>query len=351
MANLNRKQQILKLIVEHFIKTAEPVGSQTLIEAYDLPYSSATIRNEMAELENLGYLEKTHTSSGRVPSASGYRYYVDYLRDDDQGIDEEAKHKIQALFSTQDLQIDNVIKQGCEIISQMTHLTSVMLGPNANEERLQKVQLVPLNANSAISIFLTDQGHIEHKIFNIPNGVSIEDLERCVQIINDRIAGTALNQIVEKVDAIRPIIAENVKHYDVIYKALLEVFKNFTNDHFSVFGRANMLEQPEFMTDIPKLKELVKLFENDKAWQDFVGDDDVSVLIGDENSISELNDIAVVSAKLDVADNQTSQIALVGPTRMDYAKAIKILEYFKRALNAYYQQEREEKRDDNGGKK
>jgi heat-inducible transcriptional repressor len=335
MASLNRKQQILKLIVEHFVKTAEPVGSQTLLDQYKLPYSSATIRNEMAELENLGYLEKTHTSSGRVPSASGYRYYVDYLREDDE-IDPEAKQKIQALFSKSDFQIDNVIKQGCEIIAQMTHLTSVMLGPDGKQERLQKVQLIPINDSSAVAIFITDCGHIEHKMFSIPVQVGIKDVEKCIEIINDRIAGTALDNVVEKIDALQPIIAENVKHYDIVFKALMEVFKSFSNDRMNVFGRENVLEQPEFLTDIPKLKKLVKLLENDEAWKNLVGTDDVTVLIGDENSIqSNLDDIAVISAKLNISDNQTSQIALVGPTRMDYDKAIKILKYFQEALETY----------------
>ncbi|MDD2433913.1 MAG: hypothetical protein PHW67_01430, partial [Bacilli bacterium] len=200
----------------------------------------------------------------------------------------------------------------------------------------QKVQLIPINDSSAVAIFITDCGHIEHKMFSIPVQVGIKDVEKCIEIINDRIAGTALDNVVEKIDALQPIIAENVKHYDIVFKALMEVFKSFSNDRMNVFGRENVLEQPEFLTDIPKLKKLVKLLENDEAWKNLVGTDDVTVLIGDENSIqSNLDDIAVISAKLNISDNQTSQIALVGPTRMDYDKAIKILKYFQEALEAY----------------
>lgn len=346
MADFNRKQLILKLIVEHFIKTAEPIGSQTLIETCRLPYSSATVRNEMAELESLGYLEKTHASSGRVPSAQGYRYYVDYLRED-TGVDAETKEKIQALFTRSDFQIDNVIKQGCEIIAEMTHLTSVMLGPSGDAERLQKVQLIPISVNSAVAVFVTDCGHIEHKIFNIPPKVSIADVQKCVDIINDRITGTLLEHVVDKVAAIRPIIAEKVKHYDVLFKALMEVFRSFTDERMDVFGRANVLEQPEFIADIPRLKKLVALFESDEAWRNLGKSDDVTVMIGDESSLgANLDNIAVVSARLGVSDNRASQIALVGPTRMDYDRAIKILEYFQKALQKYAKEREEMPKDD-----
>ncbi len=344
MEVMNRKQRLLKLIVEEFIKTAEPVGSKTLMSAYDLPYSSATIRNEMAELENQGYLEKTHTSSGRVPSATGYRYYVDHLRDDDE-IDDSAKKKIQALFTKKDLEIDTIIKHGCEIISEMTNLTSVMLGPNANEERLSKVQLVPLTNTSAISIFVTDLGHVEHKIFNIPANVEMQDLEKCVEIINDRITGTVLSQVVAKVNAIKPIIAKNVKQHEVVFRAFMEAFLMFTAENVSVFGRANILDQPELIDNIDKLKDFVRLFENDQVWRDFAGKEEVSVMIGDESSLANLDDIGVVTAKISFGDNKGGQIALVGPKRMDYAKAIQLLEYFKKAIRAYYL-ERGEKRND-----
>ncbi|MCK9199301.1 MAG: heat-inducible transcriptional repressor HrcA, partial [Bacilli bacterium] len=217
MQELNRKQRILKLIVEEFVKTAEPVGSHSLIDKYNLPYSSATIRSEMAELENLGYLEKTHTSSGRVPSPMGYRYYVDSLREKNC-IDDDTKEKIQALFSQKDIQINEVIKHGCEIISQMTNLTSVMLGPDSNEECLSKVQLMPLTSTSAVALFVTDRGHVEHKIFSIPDSIAMNDLENCVEILNDRISGTKISQVVDKVNSIKPILADAVKQHEVIFK-------------------------------------------------------------------------------------------------------------------------------------
>ncbi|MBQ9730856.1 MAG: heat-inducible transcription repressor HrcA [Bacilli bacterium] len=335
MHELNRKEKLLKLIVEQFIKTAEPVGSSALIEEYDLPYSSATVRNEMAELEKLGYLEKTHTSSGRVPSSEGYRYYVDYLRD--AHVDTTMRYQIQNLFeSKKGLEIDEVIEKGCEIISQMTHLTTVVLGPDANQERINKVQLVPLNDITAVAVFVTDRGHVEHKTFSIPKDVSIGELESCVNIINDRICGTPINKVADKVDSLRPILAERIKNHEIVFKAFLEAFLKFTTERVSVFGRANMFEQPEFTNNIEKIRKLINLLENDSAWKALETKEGINVRIGSENMLTEMDDVSIVTANISVSDNQHGTIALVGPKRMDYNKALSALEYLQEEINRFF---------------
>ncbi|MEA4821723.1 MAG: heat-inducible transcriptional repressor HrcA [Erysipelotrichales bacterium] len=342
MQELNRKQRILKLIVEEFVKTAEPVGSHSLIDKYNLPYSSATLRSEMAELENLGYLEKTHTSSGRVPSPRGYRYSVDTLREKNC-IDDDTKEKIHALFSQKDIQINEVIKHGCEIISQMTNLTSVMLGPDSNEESLSKVQLMPLTSTSAVALFVTDRGHVEHKIFSIPDSVAMNDLENCVEILNDRISGTKISQVIDKVNSIKPILADAVKQHEVIFRAFLEAFLKFTAERVSVFGRANILEQPEFTSNLNKLRKLVNLLENQDVWRQFDSNDDICVMIGDENTIAEIDDLSVVSANIHFDKNNNGKIALIGPTRMDYSKVIGALEYLQEAIDEYFKESEDDK--------
>lgn len=157
--DLSRRELILKYIVEYFIKHAQPIGSNTLIETYGLKCSSATIRNEMMELENAGYLEKTHTSSGRVPSSKGYRYYIDHLREKD--IDESIKHNLAVIFNEKSKSIEDVIKESCQILSHMTNLASVVLGPEASEEHLVSIQFIPLSQNSATAVFVTDKGYVE----------------------------------------------------------------------------------------------------------------------------------------------------------------------------------------------
>jgi heat-inducible transcriptional repressor len=337
---LNRRQRLLKLIVEEFINKAEPVGSNTLIEKHDLPYSSATIRAEMAELEAEGYLEKTHTSSGRVPSTEGYRYYVKYLRDVND-VDDEVKDKIHQLFTQRDVAINEIIKHSCEIISQMSNLTTVMLGPDSKEERLSKVQLVSLNEQSAVAVFVTDRGHVEHKIFAIPNGISLSELESAVEIINKRITNTKLSEIIEKINAIKPLIAESIKQHELIFKAFLEAFLQFASDNVSVFGRGNLLDKPEFNTNINRLRKLVNMFENKSVWKQFGSEDAISIQIGNENSDVEFDDLSVVSANVSLSQNQKGKIALVGPIRMDYSKVVATLKYLQDELDRYFSEESE----------
>jgi heat-inducible transcriptional repressor len=337
---LNRRQRLLKLIVEEFINKAEPVGSNTLIEKHDLPYSSATIRAEMAELEAEGYLEKTHTSSGRVPSTEGYRYYVKYLRDVNS-VDDEVKDKIHQLFSQRDVAINEIIKHSCEIISQMSNLTTVMLGPDSKEERLSKVQLVSLNEQSAVAVFVTDRGHVEHKIFAIPPGISLSELESAVEIINKRITNTKLSEIIEKINAIKPLIAESIKQHELIFKAFLEAFLQFASDNVSIFGRGNLLDKPEFNTNINRLRKLVNMFENKSVWKQFGNEDAISIQIGNENSDVEFDDLSVVSANVSLSQNQKGKIALVGPIRMDYSKVVATLKYLQDELDRYFSEESE----------
>lgn len=341
---LSRKERVLKMIVEEFVRTAEPIGSQALIAQYKLEYSSATIRNEMAELENQGYLEKMHTSSGRVPSAEGYRYYVDYLRE--KKIDDATKHQLQTLFAGKSININEVIKHGCEIISQMTQLTSIVLGPNAQFERINRIQLMPLNENSVVAIFITDRDHIEHKIFNVPSEVALSELETCVNVLNDRIVGTPLNKVVEKVNSLRPILAEKVKHSEVLFQLFLEAFLKFTAERVDIYGRNHILEQPEFTNDIARLRKFVNLLEKDFLWGTIKNDEDILVRIGKENIVSELDDFSVITANLRVSPGHKETIALIGPTRMDYDKAVNALEFLQKEMEKLFFNPEEEEEEE-----
>lgn len=341
MRPLNRKERILKLIVEQFIDTAEPVGSSSLIGEGGLDYSSATIRNEMAELESMGLLEKTHTSSGRVPSAKGYRYYVDHLRDDIK--DNSIRYQIQSLFDVnKGIEIDEAIKHGCEIIAQMTNLTSIVLGPDSQFECIKKIQLVPLDDNVAVGVFITDRGHVENKTFSIPKGVSFNELETCVNIINDRVIGTPINKVIDKVEALRPVLAEKVTNFEMVFKGFLEAFLKFTYDRVSIFGTANILDQPEFTNDIEKLKKFVSLVENDQAWDKLASAEGISVKIGRENQLTELDDLSVISAEIKVDDSQKGRVVLLGPTRMDYQRVLTAVEYLQEQLNKFFKNEKED---------
>src|SRR5699024_3713123 len=203
-----RKIEIFKAIVKEFIHTAEPVVSKILINKYNINYSSATIRNEMSDLEKMGLIEKTHTSSGRVPSSKGYRFYVEHFMEDE--IHEGIEGVITQIFSDRKLGVEEAIRQSVNILTQMTQLTSMVLGPTSNAEKLKSVQLIPLNDTSAMAVFVTEGGHAEHRIFNFESSVPIEEMESCTTILNDRLKGTPLINVVEKMESIKPILSNRM---------------------------------------------------------------------------------------------------------------------------------------------
>lgn len=331
---LTRSDLILKYIVEYFIKTATPVGSNTLIEHFDLPYSSATIRNEMAHLENLGYIEKTHASSGRVPSSEGYRYYVRFLHDKDaSNVDESLKNQLATIIDNRTKTIEEVLKESCEILSHMTNLASVVLGPSANEEHLASIQLIPLSENSATCVFVTDKGYVENKTFVFEEGISINDVQQCVNLINDRIKGTAISGLVEKVVAIKPLIESMIHSNDIIYRAFAEALLKFTNDRMTLYGRENLLDQPEFNSDLEKFKKMMKLLDSPEKIRELI-DNEVSldVKIGGK----ELDDVSLVTKKINIGKGHEGTITLVGPRRMDYGKIVNALEYLAEKLDEIY---------------
>ena len=339
MRQLTRKDMILKYIVEQFVRTAQPVGSNTLIEEYKLPYSSATIRNEMQELENIGMLEKTHTSSGRVPSAKGYRYYIDNLRESFE--DEENYGKLRKIVNDSTNHVSDVLRHSCAILSEMTSLTTIMLGPDELEETLSQIQLIPININSAVCVFITSNGHVEHKTFNVPDGIDTRDLEKCVKILNDRLVGTPLYGVVEKMIALKPVLSLQVEKYEILIATFKDLFEKMTNENGNSWGTSNLLDQPEYATDISKLKKYVKLIETNSVWKFINGDNKgkINVQIGMDE---EFNDMSVVSVDVNVKGKEEARIALVGPTRMDYSKVIGIMEYLVSQLDEVYGEDSDE---------
>ena len=346
--SISRKYQILKYIVEYFIKTAQPVGSKTLIDEYKLDISSATIRNDMAELEKEGLIEKTHTSSGRVPSNKGYHYYIDYLRE--KSVDEDVKYQLANIFTQREKSIDDVIKESCEILSHMTNLASVVLGPNANDEHLLSVSIYPLSGNSATAVFITDKGYVENKTFVLNEEINSNDLESCVKILNERLKGVPIAQLVDRMDTIKPIISDYVKSNDVIYRAIADALIKFTSGRVSMFGGSNLLNQPEFNNDTEKLKALLELIEQPEVVASALREnkDGTDVYIGKENM--QLDDVSVVTSDINIGGKQLGKIALVGPTRMDYDKVISALEYVVDKLREIYD-EPNGKDEDNGRRK
>ncbi len=319
-----RQELILKAIVEEFIKTAEPVGSKLLVEKYNLDYSSATIRNEMNYLESVDLLEKTHTSSGRVPSTQGYRYYVEHLMEPTE-IPEE-RYEMQAHLDNS-VPIEDVIQKSCEILSNMTNLTSVVLGPDANKQTLAHIRLFPLDSNSAVAVFITDRGHTENKTFRFEDQITVEDIQTCTNILNDRLVGTPISDIVEKMNELKPILAHSVKKHEALFNAFMQAFVKFASDNVYYSGASNMLYQPEF-ADIEKMRTIMKMLEDSKLWRSLGNNDNRLKLTtsNDKNQLVWFDDMAVVSSKFYMGDEE-GRLMIVGPSRMDYNRIVNALDF------------------------
>ena len=339
--SLNRSDTILKYIVEYFIKNAQPIGSHTLIEEYKLPYSSATIRNEMYALEKMGLIEKTHSSSGRVPSAKGYRYYCDKLRD--KSIDENFKYSIQQLLDQKVKSIEEVLKTSCEILSHMTNLVTVVTrGDDEKVEKLASVQLIQISDNSLTAIFVTDKGYVENKTFIVPEHLKSEDIINCVGLLNDRLKGTPITELVEKMESLKPVLSDYVVSHDVIYQALLETFLRFASDRLSLYGRDELFNQPEFKNDAEKLEKVFKLLGDNSVFKNI----NKEMNVNDENQLLKIGelednpDVSTISTKVKIGEDGEGTITLLGPTRMDYDKVISALEYITEALGEYFNKDK-----------
>lgn len=343
---LSRSDTILKYIVEYFIKNAQPVGSHTLIEEYNLPYSSATIRNEMYALEKLGFIEKTHSSSGRVPSAKGYKYYCERLRDDK--VNEELRNSLQVVLNEKVKSVEEVIKTSCEILSHMTSLVSVVTGPDEESEKLANVQLIQISENTLTAVFVTDKGYVENKTFIVQEGISANEIVKCMTLLNDRLKGTPISQLIEKMQALKPVLSEYVISHDVVYQALMETFLRFASDRLSLYGRDELFNNPEFKNDAEKLERVFKLLSDaslfkEQSEQLESSNSNISINIGE---VEGNPDVTMVTTKFRVGKEGEQSLTLLGPTRMDYAKVISALECFVDELNNYFDVEKGDKDSD-----
>lgn len=320
-----RQNKLLKLIVEEYIKNAVPVGSTVVCNELDC--SSATIRNEMSYLEEIGFLEKTHTSSGRIPSESGYRYYIDNLMKPKEMTGEDVLN-LQRIFDNKSLVLSDVITKSMEIISEITNCTTLVLGTNSSDNKLKQVEVVPLDNNKVIAIIITDKGHIEHKELNIEPNVSNVEVRKVVELINKLLVGTSLDEINAKLEfEIKPIISNYVKSHETLYQTFYNVFNEISmKNHMHMAGRTKLLDYREF-ENVNKVKELLNKFDDAKMVKEIEAkDNDINVYIGQETNFDD--DVSVIKTRY-VVGNEEGTIAIVGPKRMDYERVVSLLDYIK----------------------
>ena len=323
----SRQEKILQLIVDEYVKSVNPVGSKLICD--ELNCSSATVRNDMSILEDLGYLEKTHVSSGRIPSEMGYRYYVDNLMEPKK-MNGDDLLKLQLIFNNNKLDIPDVIKKSLAIISELTDYTSVVLGSKSNENKLQKVEVLPLVDSKLLAIIVTDKGHVEHKNISI-SGVCIEEVQKTVELINKLLIGTPIDEINKKLEfEVKPIINQYVMQHEIIYNAFYNVFSDIVSKNdMSFVGKTNILNQPEF-NNVEKIKNLLNKFEDSSLFESVEEDDnDINIYIGKESKLDD--DVTVIKTKYKTNTDEGT-IAVIGPKRMEYDRVVSLLGYIKEHL-------------------
>lgn len=321
-----RQSALLKCIVEEYIKTAHPVGSKSLCEKFHC--SSATIRNEMSLLEDLGLLEKTHTSSGRIPSERGYRYYVDNIMVPKELSGEDVL-KLQTIFHNQSLVLSDAITRSMEIVSEITNYTAIVLGKSSKDNLVSRVEVVPLDDYKMLALIITDKGHVEHRNVLISERVSPLEVKQTVDIINKMIIGTPLDKVSAKLEyEVKPVIDKVIKQHEVLYNAFYNAFTNITADpDIRMTKTSNILANPEF-NDTDRIREIVSKFEDREIVNKIEEEDDgIHIYIGSETEFDD--DVTIVKTKYDI-DGEEGTIALIGPKRMEYDRVITLLDYIKK---------------------
>lgn len=330
----DRQLLIFQVIVDDFIHSAQPVGSRSLSKKAEISFSSATIRNEMADLEEMGFIEKTHTSSGRIPSEKGYRYYVDHLLSP-QHLNNEDVHKVKSIFAERIYELEKIVQKSAKILSELTNYTSIVLGPAVRENKLKRIQIVPLNDQTAIAIIVTDTGHVENRMFQLPDSIDAADVEKMVNILNDRLVGVPIDQLNNKIyKEIAMLLRQHINQYDVMLHSLAETIKIPSNEKLFFGGKTNMLSQPEFH-DINKVRSLLNMIDQEEGFYDLISKNGkgIQVKIGRENNNVAIENCSLITASYSMGPEQLGTIAILGPTRMEYSRVISLLQFFSSDLS------------------
>lgn len=328
-----RKERVLRAVIDDYVASAEPVGSRTLARKYDLGVSPATIRNEMADLEMLGYLEHLHTSSGRIPSSKGYRFYVNGLIPPKPVSDAE-KAQINRWYRARVRRIDEVFQETARIISRVTKNVAIVLAPQMAGTQFRCLQFLPLDAVRAVAVFMTDAGFVENKIVRIPAGASFADFQRMAGVINANLSGCTLADIQPHLlTQMRAEIGD-----ESLYEAALSVIHRALDEsqeeRLYLGGTRELFGQPEFR-DAERIKDFLLVLEKEELVKDLLHahmGDGLAVSIGRENADSHFKNSSVITATYHLNGELLGTIAVLGPTRMEYAKAMSLLGYMNANL-------------------
>ena len=328
-----RKRLILESIIKDYVATAEPVGSRAVVRKHSLRISAATVRNEMADLEDMGYLEQPHTSAGRIPSEKGFRYYVDCMMENESPSDEEISslHKMVA----DSIQEWNDVVQGVgHFLSQVTNYASFIIVPSVKLSQFQYLQLIPIQEGQALVLLVTDVGIILHRKITIPASIKPQDLQMIGESFNRALRGKRLDEVQRSdLQSLREQLKSRRQVIDNALEALDSFLDNTHDGKVVIRGTLNILKEPEFK-DLDKLKRILSLFEEDGPLKSVIPEDiseGVDIRIGKENQAEDIKEMSLVFAGYKTA-GEMGRIGLIGPVRMEYWKAAGTVELVRQVI-------------------
>lgn len=328
-----RKLQILKAVIDEYITSAAPVGSRSISKHEGFHLSSATIRNEMADLEELGYLQQPHTSAGRIPSDKAYRLYVDRIMHRAQlSVDE-----VEEIRAHMDHRLDGVesmMRQMAQVLSTVTNYTAVAIPPTMMRARLRHIQLVPLSLGRALTVIVTDAGFTRDTVIRIPDDMRYDELERLSRLLTDRLQGCRIDEVPERMTGI--IGAELYHRRDFLSAMMASIEKKIAPEigNVELSGATNMLHYPEY-ADMDKARTFLAAVEGRDTLYRMLRKAsrmEFTITIGSENESAELRDCSVLTATYRVDDEPMGTFGIIGPTRMQYGKVLSVLEYMQKSF-------------------
>ena len=330
----DRKIKILEAIINDYIKTGEPVGSRTIAKNHDLGVGSATIRNEMSDLEEIGYLEQPHTSAGRIPSSKGYRLYVDSMMDKPiLSKEEDLKIKEYVLNSAM-LEVNKIVKNASTLLSELTHLTCVVKTPSMSMSTLKSIQIVRMDDQNLLAVIVTDGGLIKNQIIRVNQSPSVEVLSGINKILNQRLVHLSIEEInLEVINNLKLDLHGYDEVFNAMLPALYQCLKEDDTSRVFMEGTTNIFNYPEY-NDIEKAKQILSLLHNKDCVVELIEpESDITIKIGDENYIPEAKECSVISAEYSLGDSAKGTIGLIGPRRINYSKVIAIMAQVMKELN------------------
>ena len=332
-----RKKKVLRSVVDLYIRTAEPVGSKAITELPDMQYSSATIRNEMADLTTMGYLEQPHTSAGRVPSAAGYRLYVDELMADYRLSLDETK-SINTAIEEKMHRVDKLVEKVAKLVSQATDLPAISMAARRGGATVKRFDLILAGQGSVILVIMLSTDEVVNKLIKLPLNISEGDLKVLSAVLNATMTNLCS-------DEFTPELFERVMGAAGVAASLVPVIMEFTAEtlnrqgspNMAVAGQMRLLSLPEYR-DVDKAQQIMSSLDEDALSNlpALMNDNGTKVLVGPEQLAQELKDTSVVMTKFDIGDGMQGMIGVVGPTRMDYAKVTARLSYFAESLSKMF---------------